>query len=96
MVVTSDTCSFEWCHVELSSDVWRTVEDFSEESDDLKAAKRGIMKRSVVSLIPTQWVTVLLQGEVPHYLKVTVLSCHMQLSCSLTVQVRWVAGTLFD
>jgi hypothetical protein len=82
------TCLFQWCHVEPSSNIRRTVEHFYEEFDHLKVAIVGsIMKRSVIFLVSTQWITVLLQGEVLHYLKMTVLSCQVQRCYSLTVQV---------
>ena len=96
MAVTLATCLFQWCHVAQSSNVKRTVEHFNEEPNKLKVAISGsIMKRSVIFLISTQWVTVLLQGEVLHYLKMTILSCHVQRCYSLTVQVRWITVTLF-
>ena len=57
MAVTSATCFVQWCHVELSSNVRRTVEHFNEESNKLKLAKCGSsMKRSVVILGHTQLV----------------------------------------
>ena len=96
MAVTFATCYVQWCLIAQSSNVRRTVEHFNEESNKLKVAKVGsIMKRSVVILVSTQWVTVLLQGEVLHYLKMTTLSCHVQRCSSLTVQVRWITVTLF-
>ena len=74
MAVTSATRSVQWCFIAPSSNVRRTVEHFSEESDKLKVSIPGsIMKRSVVFLVSTQWVTVLLQGEVLHL--VCVLWC---------------------
>ena len=68
MVVTLTTCYVQWCLIVLSSNVWRTVEGFYHELDNLKVAIEGsIMKRSVVLHVSTQWVTVLLQGQVLHH-----------------------------
>ena len=77
MAVTSSTCFAQWCLIARSSNVRRTVEHFNKESNKLKVAIVGSgMKRSVI-ISHTQWVTVLLQGEVLHYLKMTVLSCEV-------------------
>ena len=91
MVVTSSACFVHWCLIVQPSNIWRTVEDFNEEFNNLKAAMKGSdMKRSVVVHVSTQWVTVLLHSEVLHYLQMSFIGRLMQWCYSLIVQMRWI------
>ena len=63
----------------ISSNASWTVEGFYEELDHFKSTiPSSPVKRSVVMHVSTQWITVLLQGEVLHRIKLSLSSSTVQ------------------